>query len=85
MWYGRTVKAARELLSIGSNIASNKANKKILDRFVEVTRTLLSAERVFILELDHQSKELLVTHSNIESAIGLKIPADSGVEGISYF
>lgn len=78
------LKAARELLSIGSNLISNRANKKILDRLVEVTSILLSAERVYLLEVDAAGKELIVTHTADPNALGIKIPISEGIEGRIY-
>jgi GAF domain-containing protein len=75
------LKAARELLSIGSNLIGNKPTRKILDRLVEVTHIMLNAERVVILELDPTGSELIVTHSREERLIGLRIPSTSGIEG----
>ena len=77
------LKASRELLSIGSNLLSHKSSRKILDRLIEVTRILLGAERVAILELDIQSQELVVTHSLDEKLLGLRTPVSSGIEGRS--
>lgn len=78
------LKAARELLSIGSNLISNRSSKKILDRLIDVTSILLSAERVYILEVDSSGKDLVVTHAKDEAAIGIRIPVTAGIEGDVY-
>lgn len=75
------LKASRELLSIGSNLLSHKASRKILDRLIEVARVLLSAERVVIMELDVNAQELVVTHSLDEKLLGIRTPLSSGIEG----
>jgi GAF domain-containing protein len=75
------LKAARELLSIGSNLIGSKPSRKILDRLVEVTHIMLNAERVVIMELDPTGSELIVTHSREERLIGLRIPSTLGIEG----
>lgn len=75
------LKASRELLSIGSNLCSNKTNKSILDRLVESSYVILNADRVYLMELDSCGKNLVVTHSREKNAIGLKISKDIGVEG----
>lgn len=79
--FSKQLKAARELLSIGSNLISNKSSRKILDRLVDVTHTLLSADRVTILELDSTGRELIVTHSRDDKLAGFRIPATAGIEG----
>lgn len=75
------LKAARELLSIGSSLIGNKPSRKILDRLVEVSHIMLNAERVVIMEFDPAGTELVVTHSREERLIGLRIPSTSGIEG----
>ncbi len=75
------LKASRELLSIGSNLLGYKSNRTILNRIIEVTRILLSAERVAILEVDESGRELIVTHSLDERLVGVKLPVSSGIEG----
>lgn len=75
------LKAARELLSIGSSLIGNKPTRKILDRLVEVSHIMLNAERVVVMELDPSGNELVVTHSREERLIGLRIPSQSGIEG----
>lgn len=90
LWKETTVmvnqlKAARELLSIGSHLIGNKTTRKILDRLLEVTYILLNAERVYILELDPSGKELIVTHARDEKSIGLRVSSASGIEGAVTF
>lgn len=75
------LKAARELLSIGSSLLSNRSNKKIVDRLIDVACILLSADKVHVFEIDSISRELMVTHSNDENAIGAKVSTGSGIEG----
>ncbi|RYH21860.1 hypothetical protein EON65_20020 [archaeon] len=76
------LKAARELLSIGSSLLSNRSNKKIVDRLIDVACILLSAEKVHVFEVDGVTKELLmVTHSKDENAIGAKVSTNNGIEG----
>jgi hypothetical protein len=75
------LKAARELLSIGSSLIGSKPSRKILDRLVEVSHIMLNAERVVIMEIDPTGSELVVTHSREERLIGLRIPSSSGIEG----
>lgn len=79
--FSKQLKAARELLSIGSSLISNKSTRKILDRLVDVTHILLNADRVTILELDSTGREMIVTHSRDDKLIGLRIPASAGIEG----
>jgi hypothetical protein len=79
--FSKQLKAARELLSIGSSLISNKSSRKILDRLVDVTHILLNADRVTILELDSTGREMIVTHSRDDKLIGLRIPASVGIEG----
>jgi hypothetical protein len=75
------LKASRELLSIGSNLFSNKSNRKILDRLVESTYVILGAERVYLLEIDSTGRDLVVTHSKEEYSIGHRFAANRGIEG----
>lgn len=75
------LKASRELLSIGSNIFSNKSSNKILDRLVESTHIILGAERVYIMEMVPGSNELEVTHSRDDAVIGMRLPISDGIEG----
>lgn len=79
--FTKQLKAARELLSIGSNLISNRSNRKIIDRLVDVTHTLLGAERVIILEMEAGGKELAVTYCKDEKALGTRVSALSGIEG----
>jgi hypothetical protein len=85
--FTKQLKAARELLSIGSNLISNRSNRKILDRLLEVTHVLLNAERVLIFEIDRTSdaRELVVTYANEEKLLGTRIPALTGLEGKSSY
>jgi hypothetical protein len=78
--FTKQLKASRELLSIGSNLISNRASRKIIDRLLDVTHTLLNAERVIVMELDSTGNELFVTHSKDEKAIGLRVSPISGIE-----
>ncbi len=75
------LKASRELLSIGSSLISNKANKSIMDRLIESAHVILNAERVYIMEIDPTGSDLVVTYSKDQRAVGLKIPLKSGIEG----
>lgn len=79
--FTKQLKAARELLSIGSNLISNRSNRKIIDRLLDVTHILLGAERVVILEMETGGKELAVTYCKDEKALGTRISALSGIEG----
>jgi hypothetical protein len=79
--FTKQLKAARELLSIGSNLISNRSSRKILDRLLDVSHVLLNAERVVIMEIDQVTKELVVTHSKDEKAIGTKVSPVTGIEG----
>jgi hypothetical protein len=82
--FAEQLKASRELLSIGSSLLEHKANRNILNRIIEVTRILLSAERVAILEVNENGKDLVVTHSLDERLIGVRLPTSSGIEGELY-
>lgn len=75
------LKASRELLSIGSSLFSNKANRAIMDRLVESAHVILNAERVYLMEIDPTGSDLVVTYSKDEKAIGLKTPLRTGIEG----
>eukprot|EP00599_Poterioochromonas_sp_BG-1_P011610 CAMPEP_0173155560 /NCGR_PEP_ID=MMETSP1105-20130129/14176_1 /TAXON_ID=2985 /ORGANISM="Ochromonas sp., Strain BG-1" /LENGTH=1172 /DNA_ID=CAMNT_0014072005 /DNA_START=603 /DNA_END=4121 /DNA_ORIENTATION=- len=79
--FTKQLKAARELLSIGSNLISNRSNRKIIDRLIDVTHTLLNAERVVILEMEGSGKELTVTYCKEEKLLGTRVSALSGIEG----
>lgn len=79
--FTKQLKAARELLSIGSNLISNRSNRKIIDRLLDVTHTLLNAERVIIMEMENGGKELVITYSKDEKALGLRVSSLSGIEG----
>lgn len=79
------LKASRELLSIGSGLIGAKSNRKILDRLVSVTRTLLEAERIAILEYEPATSELVVTHAHDESIYNIRLPINSGIEGKAMF
>ncbi len=75
------LKASRDLLSIGSNLFSNKSNRKILDRLIDSTYVILGAERVYLLEIDQSGKDLVVTHTREDHSLGLRIPITQGIEG----
>eukprot|EP01038_Epipyxis_sp_PR26KG_P011345 gene11345-15210_t len=75
------LKASRELLSISSTLFSQKSTKKILSRLVDATYTILNAERVHLMEIDKNSRELIVTHTHEENTIGYRIPVNKGIEG----
>jgi len=75
------LKASRELLSIGSSLFSNKANKTILDRLIESAHVVLNAERVYLMEVDPTGSDLVVTYSKDQQAVGLRIPLRTGIEG----
>eukprot|EP00598_Pedospumella_elongata_P002990 CAMPEP_0184985152 /NCGR_PEP_ID=MMETSP1098-20130426/13956_1 /TAXON_ID=89044 /ORGANISM="Spumella elongata, Strain CCAP 955/1" /LENGTH=1248 /DNA_ID=CAMNT_0027509227 /DNA_START=172 /DNA_END=3918 /DNA_ORIENTATION=+ len=75
------LKASRELLSIGSSLFSNKANRAIMDRLVESAHVILNAERVYLMEIDPTGSDLVVTYSKDEKAVGLKTPLRTGIEG----
>ena len=79
------LKASRELLSIGSNLFSNRAGGRVLDRLVEATRVILGAERVYLLEIDSTGKKLVVTHTheNLPKE-NREIPISMGIEGLFY-
>lgn len=76
------LKASRELLSIGSNLFSNRAGGRVLDRLVEATRVILGAERVYLMEIDPTGKKLVVTHTheNLPKE-NREIPIGMGIEG----
>lgn len=75
------LKASRELLSIGSNLFSNRAGGRVLDRLVDATRVILGAERVYLLEIDPTGKKLVVTHTheNLPKE-NREIPLGMGIE-----
>ncbi len=75
------LKASRELLSIGSNLFSNKSTRKMLDRLLDSTYVILGAERVYLLEIDQTGTDLVVTHTREENSVGLRIPVTQGIEG----
>ncbi len=83
--FTKQLKAARELLSIGSNLISNRSNRKIIDRLIDVTHTLLNAERVVILEMESSGKELTVTYCKEEKLLGTRVSALSGIEGKTLY
>lgn len=75
------LKASRELLTIGSSLFSNKANRDHLARLTESAHVILNAERVYLMEIDPTGCDLVVTYSRDQQAIGLKIPLRTGIEG----
>jgi hypothetical protein len=75
------LKASRELLSIGSNLLSHKSSRSILNRLLDITKVLLDAERVIIMELDTAGHDLIITHALDEKLIGVRSAVASGIEG----
>eukprot|EP00981_Chlorochromonas_danica_P010607 scaffold3290_cov165-Ochromonas_danica.AAC.50 len=81
------VMTVEDFLSLLKNKTENNSKELwketcVIALQLKAARELLSiAERVYILEVDSSGKELVVTHSKDESAMGVKIPVNSGIEG----
>lgn len=68
------LKEARALLSLASYLSSNDGLMSIIDRLIDTAYLILNAENIYLLQIDPNGGELVVTHSRIEEAVGSKFP-----------
>jgi hypothetical protein len=79
------LKGSRALLSLGSYLSSNEgAGTNILDRLVDTAFFILNAENICLLQLHTDGADLVVTHSRLESVLGVRIATSAVVSGTNF-
>lgn len=76
------LKNSRALLSLRSYLSSFDQTVSALDRLMDTAYFILNAENVYILLLDTNGTDLVVTHTHANGAIGLKGPMGDVFPGI---
>ena len=77
---------SRELLSLGPHLSSingRNGSIKVFDHLLDTAHLVLHAEHVFFLQLDADQRNLVVTHSRTQAAVGVKMSEASGELSIS--
>ena len=75
------LKSSRALLSLRSYLSSYDQTITPLDRLIDTAYFILSAENVYILQLDSNGTDLVVTHTHTDGAIGLRAPVSDVLSG----
>lgn len=76
----KQLKSLRSLLSLSSQLASGVVSDSSFVAIIKATANIISAEKLFVLDIDHQHGQLVVRHSVDNSCIGVKTSIMSGVE-----
>ena len=76
----KQLKALRTLLSLSGNLATGCVSEATIDTIIKATTNIISAEKIFVLDIDHQQDNLVVTHSPDNACNGVTTSSDSGIE-----
>lgn len=72
------LKGLRALLSLHSFLISNETTEDVLSKVLDTAKIIINAENMFILQLDRSQLDYVITHSNHEDILNLKIPVKTG-------
>ena len=75
------LKSSRALLSLRSYLSSYDQTISPLDRLIDTAHFILSAESIYILQLDANGIDLVVTHSHTDGVIGLRASVSDVLSG----
>ncbi len=67
------LKSLRSLYGMNSFLSSNESSSLMLDKTMQIASSIISAENIFLFQLDSTELEYIVTHSQSQKTIGIKI------------
>ena len=70
------------LLSLRSYVSSSFETVDSFQRLVDMAYRVVSAENVYLLEIDVDSKEFVITHSHVTAAVGTRLPISGLFSGM---
>lgn len=70
------LKESKALLSLKTYLPSDDGSLSSLDRLIEMAHFLLNVENVYLLQLDPNGIDLVITHAQLDVVVGMKIPAE---------
>lgn len=75
------LKGSRALLSLASSLSSNDSVTNVLDRLMDTAYLIMNAENVYLMQLDSDGIDMVITHSRTDTALGMKISLDDILTG----
>ncbi len=75
------LKGLRALLSLHSFLTSSETNCNMLDRVMDTAFFILNVENIFLLQFNPTENCYVITHSNQDSVIGLKVSSVTNKSG----
>ena len=75
------LKGSRAILSLRSYLSSIDGTISALDRLMDTAYFIISAENFYLLQLDSDGVDLVITHTQTDGAIGLRIPVGDITSG----
>lgn len=70
------------LLSLRSYVSSTFETVDSFQRLVDMAYRIVNAENVYLLEIDVDSKEFVITHSHVTAAVGTRLPLSGLFSGM---
>jgi hypothetical protein len=71
------------LLSLRSYVSSNFETVDSFQRLVDMAYRVVNAENVYLLEVDIECKDFVITHSHVRAAVGMRLPILELFSGMS--
>ena len=62
------------LLSLRSYVSSSFETVDSFQRLVDMAYRVVNAENVYLLEVDVECKDFVITHSHVTAAVGMRLP-----------
>ena len=78
----KQLKALRALLSFTDQLSSQTLSYSTIQNIMAKAGDVIGAEKLFVLDLDHQEANLVVSYSQDSSLIGVRTPCDKGMEAL---
>jgi transcriptional regulator with GAF, ATPase, and Fis domain len=76
----KQLKALRSLLAISGQMTTGLMSEATIHTIIEETANIINAEKIFVLDIDHQQGNLVVTHSPDNTCNGIRTSSDTGIE-----
>lgn len=76
----KQLKALRAILAVTGKLAAGLTCDTTVSSIMESTTNIISAEKLFLLDIDHQQGKLVVSYSADSSLKGVKTSCESGIE-----
>mmetsp|Transcript_24408 Transcript_24408/g.45440 ORF Transcript_24408/g.45440 Transcript_24408/m.45440 type:complete len:936 (+) Transcript_24408:181-2988(+) len=76
----KQLKALRALLAVTGKLSCGATSDATIHSIMETTSTIINAEKLFVMDIDHKLSKLVVTYSPDNSRNGVRTSCDTGIE-----